>query len=109
MNYKAWARPKPGVMNRLESKYAAHLETLKHSGEILMYIYEPFNLRLATKTYYRPDFMVLKKDLSITVAEVKGFWLDDSRAKVKIAADKFPFRFVGVTFDRKRGWVEEEF
>jgi hypothetical protein len=28
--------------------------------------------------------------------EVKGFWRDDARAKIKIAADAYPFRFFAI-------------
>lgn len=44
--------------------------------------------------------------------EVKGFWQDDARAKIKIAAAMFPFRFFAVKVKTKReggGWDVEEF
>lgn len=44
--------------------------------------------------------------------EVKGFWRDDARAKIKIAADLYPFRFIAVMKRRKKdggGWSEEVF
>lgn len=109
MNYKAWGRSKPGVMNRLEKKYSEYLEEQKHKGEVLWWMYEPFNLRLAAKTYYRPDFLVLPKDMVLTAVECKGFWLDKARVKIKVAADLFPFKFIGVKLDRRLGWVVEEF
>jgi len=40
--------------------------------------------------------------------EVKGFWQDDARVKVKVAASLYPFRFVALT--HKRGiWQIEDF
>ena len=39
--------------------------------------------------------------------EVKGFWHDDARAKIKIAADLYPFRFLAVMAQSKKaggGW-----
>ncbi|VEB42964.1 Uncharacterised protein [Chromobacterium violaceum] len=44
--------------------------------------------------------------------EVKGFWQDDARAKIKIAADMYPFRFVAIKAKAKKdggGWAVEEF
>ena len=44
--------------------------------------------------------------------EVKGFWRDDARAKIKIAADLYPFRFIAVQAAPKKaggGWTIEEF
>ena len=44
--------------------------------------------------------------------EVKGFWRDDARAKIKIAADQYPFRFIAVTAKAKKaggGWSVESF
>lgn len=44
--------------------------------------------------------------------EVKGFWSDDARVKIKVAADRFPFRFRAFKARAKRhggGWAVEEF
>jgi hypothetical protein len=44
--------------------------------------------------------------------EVKGFWQDDARVKIKVAASIYPFRFVAVTARAKKhggGWAVEEF
>ena len=44
----------------------------------------------------------------VEIHEVKGFWMDDARVKIKVASEMFPFRFVAVT--RKAGrWEAEEF
>jgi len=40
--------------------------------------------------------------------EVKGFWRDDARVKIRVAASLYPFRFVAVT-KTKGGWDIEEF
>lgn len=43
---------------------------------------------------------------------VPVFWQDDARAKIKIAAAMFPFRFVAVTVKAKKdggGWNVEVF
>ena len=44
--------------------------------------------------------------------EVKGFWQDDARAKIKVAADLYPFRFIAVKARTKKsggGWEVEAF
>ena len=39
--------------------------------------------------------------------EVKGWWRDDARVKIKVAAELFPWiQFVAVT-KQPQGWVEE--
>ena len=43
-------------MNNLEKRYADHLRTLQLAGEIHSYAFERHNLKLADKTYYKPDF-----------------------------------------------------
>ena len=93
MRYFGKGRRKSGEMNKLEQKYFQHLLSLKHTNQILDFWFEPMNLRLAQKTYYRPDFMVLMPDLSIEIQEVKGFMMDDANVKLKVAAAKFPFKF----------------
>ena len=105
---KALGRMKQGVMNGLEKKYAQRLEMLKYQGEILWYAFEGQKFRLADKTFYTPDFMVLTADGQFKAFEVKGHWQDDARVKIKVAAEMHPIQFVGVML--KSGvWVYEEF
>lgn len=96
---KARARPQPvpGAMNKTEEAYAGHLRTLMLAGEVLHYEFEPLKLRLADKTFYTPDFMVVRRDGLIELHEVKGVWEDDARVKIKVAAKQhWMFTFVGV-------------
>ena len=97
-------------MNKLEAAYAEHLKLRRRAGEIEWYAFDVLNLRLAPKCFYRPDFMVMRHDAEIEMHEVKGHWEDDARVKVKVAADKFPFRFLAVTQRPKKhggGWLYE--
>ena len=102
------ARRKPGVMNSLESKYALHLEAKRIAGEIFAYAFESITLKLAEGCRYTPDFLVINREMECEFHEVKGFWVDDARVKIKVAASKFPFRFVGVQY-KKKEWQFEEF
>jgi hypothetical protein len=110
MNIKRYAkgRTPPGVMNKLETKFSLHLEQLKADGDILWWSYEAIKLRLAKDLTYTPDFFVMTRDLELQVWEVKGHWLATSRNKVRMSADKFPFRFFGVMWKDKQ-WKVEEF
>jgi len=95
-------------MNMTEAAYADRLEILKLAGDIVDYRFEAVKLRLAEKTFYTPDFLVTTLD-EIQFHEVKGFWRDDARVKIKVAAAQYPeFAFCAVT--RKRDtWQFEQF
>lgn len=97
-------------MNKTEQSYATGtLDVLKLAGEIAAYWFESVKLRLADRTFYTPDFLVQLADGTLEFHEVKGFWEDDARVKVKVAAEQYPlFRFIAVT-KRKKEWVREEF
>ena len=89
-------RHEPGKMNKTESAYANLLELRKKDGEVKRWAFEPIKFRLADRTYYTPDFMVVKEDV-IEFHEVKGFAEDDYRVKVKCVAELFPeFLFIEV-------------
>lgn len=96
-------------MNKTEAAYSQHLEWRLQGGEILWYLFEGMKFRLAPKTFYTPDFAVMNVDGTIELHEVKGFWEDDARVKIKVAADMFPFLFVGVQRKGVTGWTFEEF
>jgi hypothetical protein len=99
-------------MNKTEQSYAQCLESLKHAGKIAWYKFEGVKLRLADNTFYSPDFAVMTASGEMEMHEVKGFWQDDARAKIKIAADLYPFRFIAVKVKPKKnggGWETEEF
>src|SRR5690349_1040822 len=98
-------------MNKSESAYADHLRLRQAAGEIAWWKFEGIKLRLADSTFYSPDFAVMLTDGSLECHEVKGYWQDDARVKVKVAAEQFPLRFIAVTAKAKRdggGWSVEE-
>lgn len=110
-NY-ALGRLKAGAMNKTEAAYAAHLELLKRAGAVQWIRFEGLKLRLADATFYTPDFAVMAADGVIECHEVKGFWTDDARVKVKVAADQYPFRFLAIKALPKKqggGWAVERF
>ena len=108
----ALGRLKAGSMNQTERAYAMHLEALKADGRVLWFRFEGLKLRLADNTFYTPDFAVLPHTGVLELHEVKGHWEDDARAKIKIAADQYPFRFKAFKADAKcrgGGWAKEDF
>ncbi|WP_314435903.1 DUF1064 domain-containing protein [Massilia timonae] len=109
---QALGRLKTGTMNKTEAAYAATLDARRHAGEVAWFKFEGIKLRLADNTFYTPDFAVMLADGSLEMHEVKGYWQDDARAKIKIAADLYPLRFVAIMAKPKKeggGWLTEEF
>lgn len=95
-------------MNKTERKRAIELEALKRDGQIHSWAYEKVTLKLADDTRYTPDFFVVECDGSIRFEETKGFWRDDAKVKIKVAASQFPFRFVSLVASRD-GWERTDF
>lgn len=109
---QALGRLKVGAMNQTEAAYARMLELRKAAGEVAWYKFEGLKFRLADNTFYTPDFTVQLADGALEAHEVKGYWQEDARAKIKIAADMYPLRFVAVQALPKKaggGWKVEEF
>ena len=54
----------------------------------------------------------MRSDGTMEMHEVKGFWQDDARVKIKVAADMYPLKFIAVKRRSKKnggGWSIEEF
>lgn len=86
-------RHKPGVMNGLERQLAAYLEAEINLGSVEWYAFESITLKLADDTRYTPDFLVMMADGTLECWEAKGFFRDDAKVKIKVAARLFPFVF----------------
>lgn len=101
-----------GTLNKTEQSYSTHLSLRQSAGEISWFLFEGVKLRLADNTFYTPDFAVMASDDVLEMHEVKGFWTDDARVKIKVAAAKFPFRFFAMKARPKKnggGFEVEEF
>lgn len=106
-NYRALGRLKASQMNKTELEYADTLEKQKYIGDILWYKFEGIKFRLADNTFYSPDFAVMLSTGEMQIHEVKGFWEDDAKVKIKVAADLYPFTFIAVSKKAKKhggGW-----
>jgi len=110
---QALGRLKVGAQNKTEVAYEREvLRPAMMAGEILWYRFEGLKLRLADSTFYTPDYGVMCADGLMELHEVKGFWTDDARVKIKVAADQYPFRFIAVKARPKSkggGWDREVF
>jgi hypothetical protein len=105
--------------NKLEQEYELILDAAVKRQEIQEFGYEWLTLKLANDTRYTPDFFVLENDDTLTCVEVKAGMLnkqtnevvplseDASRIKIKVAAERFPFRFV-MAFRYKGQWHKKE-
>lgn len=112
MKAYALGRLKTGEMNKTEAEYDALLDFRRMAGEIVWYKFEGLKLRLADSTFYTPDFAVMASDGVMECHEVKGFWTDDARVKIKVAASLYPFRFIALRKRAKKdggGFAAEEF
>jgi hypothetical protein len=92
-NYQTLGRLRTGQMNKTEAAYASYLEGLKVAREIHWYKFEGLKLRLADKTFYTADFVVITNKGLVELHEVKGFMTEDANVKIKVAADMYPFIF----------------
>lgn len=100
---QALGRLKAGEMNKTEKAYDSHLKRMLNEGKILWYKFEAIKFRLADRTYYTPDFLVLNNRNELEVHEVKGspsIFFDDAKVKVKACADIYPLAFF-VAFPKK--------
>lgn len=97
----------PGEMNKLEARYARHLERRRRSGEIVWWKFEPIGLRLAKRCTYNPDFLVMLADGELEVHETKGFMREDAHVKLKATAAMFPFRVLVARWKAGDWQIEE--
>jgi hypothetical protein len=108
----ALGRLKTGERNKTEAAYELLLQQMQAAGEVLWFAFEGVKLRLADNTFYTPDFAVMLSSGVMEMHEVKGFWHDDARVKIKVAAELYPFRFLAAVPQKKKdggGWAIEVF
>lgn len=108
----ALGRLKTGQKNKTEDAYGEYLRLRQIAGEVEWYKFEGLKFRLADNTFYTPDYVVMLAGGMIELHEVKGYWQDDAKVKIKVASDMYPFRFVAVKQLAKKnggGFSVEEF
>ena len=106
------AMEKRGINPETAVRFNIYTGSKNAAGEVLWWKFEGIKLRLADNTFYTGDFAVQAADEVVEIHEVKGFWQDDARVKIKVAASLYPFRFFAVKPIAKKdggGWKREEF
>ncbi len=104
--------------SKTEAEYAAHLDLLKHAGEIKAWYYQPIRLRISNKpegsagkrratAFYTPDFGVVRNDDVYELHEVKGFWRKDAWVRIRAAAALHPFVFAAI-YKEQGSFVRED-
>lgn len=77
----------------LERRYAELLESRKIVGEIVAWQYECVKLHLGGGAWYLPDFVVIRDEPDgrrvSEIHEVKGFWREAAKVRLKVAVEKF--------------------
>lgn len=108
MNHNHRQQPTAGAMNKTETRYFEDvLKPMLADGRALDVKFEAVNLRLASRTFYRPDFWIVTPT-GIEIHEVKGHWEDDARVKIKVAAREYWWARVVAVQYKKKQWVTEE-
>ena len=62
--------------------------------------------KLGDDTRYTPDFITISVAGDMIAHEVKGFWRDDAKVKIKVAARMFPFVRFQVAMKVKGQWSQ---
>jgi hypothetical protein len=88
------------ALNKTEK---AFLRMLRGGKQRRLIWIQAVTLRLGDDCRYTPDFMTLNHRGRTIFWEVKGFFRDDAKVKLKVAAHEFPqVRFVVVTRNKLR-------
>jgi hypothetical protein len=104
-------KPNKPRMNKWETDYAQLLEYSKREGLIMWYQFEPIKLWLGEGAWYTPDFAIMtalcEGPQQLQFHEVKGFWREAAKVRIKVARSMYPFTFK--TMRKVHGaWVEEQ-
>jgi hypothetical protein len=94
--------------SKLNKTERAFLQWLRLQPSVAWIGIQNVTLKLADDCRYTPDFLWVNLIGDLEFIEVKGFWRDDARVKIKVAARQFPWaRFIAVR--RVKGeWKFEE-
>lgn len=92
--------------SKWEEIYYNKLLGMAANGEIASVEYEPVTFKLAPRTTYTPDFLIVMPDGKIQIHEVKGFAREDAIVKFKVAAAKNPWAVFVMIRKVKDSWKE---
>ena len=90
--WQALGRMPKDKMNATEKAYSELLEGQRIAGEVISWKFHPMNIRLADKTFYEVDFLVLHADMTLAIHEVKGgFTSEKGQLKIKMVSEVMPY------------------
>ena len=96
------------VEDDLNKTEAAYLDELQSNDQYVAVHTQGITLLLGANCRYTPDFFTIDKEGKAVFHEVKGFWRDDARVKIKVAARMYRWaKFIAVQ-KQKSDWVYEE-
>lgn len=90
-------------LNKTERAYLAFIRCLGFAWIGVQNV----TLKLADDTRYTCDFFVIDKNGHAQGREVKGFFRDDAKVKIKVAARLFPWIEFQVVRKSKNGWEHQ--
>ncbi len=106
----------PKGMNKTEARYGAFLESQKAIGTIAWYRFEGITLKLGFDNRLTVDFAVMTANGSLELHDCKAsrngrtpHIEDDALAKMRDAAENFPFRILVVWPGMRGEWENKEF
>jgi hypothetical protein len=91
-------------LNKTEKAYLAYLRGLNPQWLGI----QNLTLKLGDDTRYTPDFVAIDSTGVFHAREVKGFFRDDAKVKIKVAARQFPWIRFTLAFKNGSGWKHEE-
>ena len=92
-------------LNKTESAY---LDELRSNPEYIAVHVQAITLVLGDDCRYTPDFITLDRNGACKAHEVKVFWRDDARVKIKVAARTYRWiSFVAIQ-KKKTEWIYED-
>lgn len=90
-------------LNKTEAEYLMYIRCLGFAWIGVQNI----TLKLGHDCRYTPDFVTVDKNGHLDVREVKGFFRDDAKVKIKVAARMFPWMTFQVVRKAKTGWEHQ--
>lgn len=106
--------PTPRGMNKNERSYAAHLEGLYLSRQILWYGYEAVRVRIGHDCFLTPDFLVMYPDHRLELHELKGrkgksfYAEEDAVVKARAVGARFPIPIYIIWQQTDGTWTRKE-
>jgi hypothetical protein len=91
-------------LNKTEAAFHSVLQ-IRHSGRDFLHV-QAYTLKLGDDCRYTPDFFVVTGAGRLIAYEVKGFFRDDAKVKLKTAARMYPYIDFIVVRKLKGVWEE---